>query len=245
MRWVGGHVWVEDAVDSPHTPAPEELRDDFMRLTVGMTLGLVQERDGALVSGPIELLRFGAPHVDRSGVAWPIEGGALAAEPGGRLHLLAEDGRLVARVEGYRPALPRALYAATQLVVHHALVRLVLLRMRGRRPAAGVPADVSRRMTAGAIDVAICAGLALALTRRRRLRALAVIAAGYHIAAWSVSGRTIGGALMHQRVVAVDGSRVTLAQSVLRLLTLPFAAVRMRSIHDDVAATDVVTDAKR
>jgi hypothetical protein len=242
MRWLDGEVWVEDAVEAPRPPSPPRLRDGFMSGTSAMTLGLVRERDGALVTGPVELLRFDAPEMDSSGVAWPIAGGALAAEPGGRLRVFTEDGRLVARVEGYRPALPRALYAATQLIVHHALVRLVLLRMRGRRPASRVPADVSRRMAAGAIDVALCGALTLIVARRRRLRAFAAITAGYHVAAWSVSGRTVGGALMGQRVVAVDGSPLTVTQAVLRLIALPFAALRFRAVQDDVAATDVVVD---
>jgi len=242
MRWVGGQVWVEDSVDAPRPPDAAQLRDAFMRDTAALTLGIVGERDGALVAGPVELLRFGDPQTGPAGVMWPIEGGVLAAEPGGRLRVFVEDGRLIARVEGYRPALPRPLYTATQLVLHHALVRMVLLRLRGRRPSVGVPADVSRRLAAGAVDVAVCGVLTLALARRRRLRAFAGITAGYHVAAWSVSGRTIGGALMRQRVVAIDGSPVTPVQAVLRLISLPFAAFRLRAIHDEVAATDVVTE---
>jgi hypothetical protein len=242
MRWVGGQVWVEDSVDAPRPPDAAQVRDSFMRDTAAVTFGIVGERDGALVAGPVELLRFGTPQTGTAGVMWPIEGGVLTAQPGGRLRVFVEDGRLVARVEGYRPALPRPLYASTQLMLHHALVRLVLLRLRGRRPAAGVPADVSRRLAAGTIDVAICGALAVALARRRRLRAFAAISAGYHVAAWSVSGRTVGGALMRQRVVAIDGSRVTPVQAVLRLIALPFAALRLRAIHDEVAATDVVAE---
>ena len=242
MRWVGGQVWVEDSVEAPRPPEAALLRDGFMRDTAALTFGIVSERDGALVAGPVELVRFGAPQTGASGVAWPIEGGVLAAQPGGRLRVFVEGGRLVARLEGYRPALPRPVYAATQLLVHHALVRLVLLRLRGRRPAAGVPADVTRRLAAGAIDVALCGALALIVARRRRLRAFAAITSGYHVAAWSVSGRTVGGALMRQRVVAVDGSRVTPVQAVLRLIAAPFAAFRLRGVHDEVAATDVIAE---
>src|SRR5438270_570451 len=242
MRWVGGQVWVEDSVEAPRPPDAAQLRDAFMHDTAALTLGIVGERDGALVAGHIELLRFGAPQMAPAGVMWPIEGGALAAEAGGRLRVFVEDGRLIARVEGYRPSLPRPLYVATQLVLHHALVRLVLLRLRGRRPSAGVPADVSRRLAAGAADIAVCGAMALLLARRRRLRAFAAITAGYHVAAWSVSGRTIGGALMRQRVVAVDGSPVTPVQAVLRMIAVPFAAFRLRGIHDEVAATDVVAE---
>src|SRR5258706_3064094 len=195
MRWMDGRVWVEDSVETPQPPALERIREAFMPDTAAMTLGLVQARDHALVSGPVELLRFGDAESSRGSVSWPIEGGVLAAEPGGRLRVSIEKDRLVARVEGYRPALPRGLYPLTQPPLHHAVVRMVLLRLRGRRPAPGVPADVSRRLAAGAIDVGVCAALTLLIARRRRLRVFAAVAAGYHVAAWSGSGRTIGGAL--------------------------------------------------
>src|SRR5579864_9295537 len=105
MRWVGGQVWVEDSVDAPRPPDAAHLRDSFMRDTAALTHGIVTERAGALVTGPVELLRFGAPETGAAGVTWPIEGGVLVAEPGGRLRVFVEDGRLIARVEAYRPAL--------------------------------------------------------------------------------------------------------------------------------------------
>ncbi len=237
-----GRVWVEDSVDAPRPPAASRLRDRFMAATAALTFGLVRERDGALVAGPVQLLRFGEPETAGGEVVWPIVGGVLAREPGGRLRVSSSNGALVARVEGYRPSLPLPLYRVTQLPLHHALVRLALLRLRGRRPAAGVPADVSRRLAAGAIDTAVCIAMTLLLARRRRLRAFAAITVGYHVAAWSVSGRTIGGAMMKQRVVALDGSPLTPVQAVLRFMALPFAAARFRAIHDEVAGSDVVAD---
>jgi hypothetical protein len=242
MRWVDGQVWVEDSVEAPRSPGPARLKDGFMTGTAALTLGLVRLRGDALVTGPVELLRFGTPETSAEGVTWPIEGGVLASGRGGRLRVFISDGRLVARVEAYRPSLPRPVYSVTQLPLHHALVRLVLLRLRGRRPAAGVPANVSSRLAAGAVDVGICAALTLIVARRRRVRAFAAVAAAYHVAAWSVSGRTIGGALMRQRVVALDGSPMTPVQAMLRLIALPFSALRFRSVHDEVAATDVITD---
>jgi len=68
------------------------------------------------------------------------------------------------------------------------------------------------------------------------------ITAGYHIACWTISGRTIGGALTRQRVVAVDGSRVSVGQAVIRLLALPFAVARVRALHDEIAGTEVISD---
>jgi hypothetical protein len=40
----------------------------------------------------------------------------------------------------------------------------------------------------------------------------------------------------------VDGSRVSISQSVIRLLALPLAALRMRAVHDDIAATEVIAE---
>src|SRR5258707_920692 len=100
---------VGNAQHDPHTvrggieaePALQRMRGAFMPDTAAMTLGLVQARDHALVSGPVELLRFGDAESSRGSVSWPIEGGVLAAEPGGRLRVSIEKDRLVARVEGY------------------------------------------------------------------------------------------------------------------------------------------------
>jgi uncharacterized RDD family membrane protein YckC len=126
--------------------------------------------------------------------------------------------------------------------VHHLVTRLHLLRVRGRRPSPGVPAEPTRRIAAAAIDLGLCAALAASIGRRRRLPALLGIAAAYHVACWSLSGRTFGGLLMRQRVVAIDGSRPTVGQALVRLAALPVAALRLRAIHDEVAGTDVVAD---
>jgi len=66
------------------------------------------------------------------------------------------------------------------------------------------------------------------------------IATVYHVAGWSISGRTLGGMLMGQRLVSVDGSRPTLGQALVRLAALPLSALRLRAIHDEVSGTDVV-----
>ena len=105
-----------------------------------------------------------------------------------------------------------------------------------------MPAAPANRFAAAAIDTGLCAAVALFAGRRRRLPALVAVAAGYHIACWSSSGRTIGGVITRQRVISVDGSRVSIGQSVIRLLALPFAALRLRAVHDEVAGTEVVTD---
>ena len=242
MRWVDGEVEVEDRIRAPKPLGGDAMRDGFFDALAALSLGLIRIQADSLYLGPVELLRFDLPATTSHAVSWPIEGGLLAGAPGGYLEVRYTDKEMVARVEGYRPRLPKPVYTLTQLPVHHAVVRLQLLRLRGRKPVAGVPADVSGRLAAGMIDAGICAGVTLVFARKHRLRALVAISAGYHVAAWAVSGRTIGGAILRQRVVSIDGSRPSLAQAVLRLVTLPLAALRLRAVHDEIAGTDVITD---
>jgi uncharacterized RDD family membrane protein YckC len=149
---------------------------------------------------------------------------------------------LVASLEGYAPRLPRFIYALTQLPIHHLVMRLHLLRARGRVPSPGVPAAPTRRFAAGAIDIGLCAAVALLAGRRRRVPAFAGLAIGYHVACWSSSGRTVGGLVAGQRVVSVDGSRVSIGQSLVRFLALPLAALRLRAVHDEISGTEVISD---
>ena len=239
-RWDGGRVDVEDSVGMSHAVTGAVLRDGFLKDIRLLTLGLVQARGNSLYLGPIELLRFGRARVARNRVEWPIEGGMFARAPGGHLRIEAAGGRVAATVEGYRPLLPRAIYMVTQLPVHHLVTRLHLLRVRGRQPAPGVPAEPTKRIAAAAIDLGICAALAAVSGRRRRIPALLGIATAYHVASWSISGRTLGGMFMGQRLVSVDGSKPTLGQALVRLAALPLSALRLRAIHDEVAGTDVV-----
>jgi len=207
-----------------------------------LTLGLVRQRGSSLVLGPLEIFRFGPAKTRRSSVDFPIEGGLLVGDRGGRLRIQAGKGRLTASVDGYRPWLPRPLYVVTQLPFHHLILRLHLLRERGRLPTPGVPVAPTRRVAAAAIDIGLFALMALVAGNRRRLAGLAAVAAGYHVACWSISGRTVGGMVVRQRVVSVDGSRVSAGQALIRLLALPLAALRMRAVHDEIAGTEVIAD---
>jgi hypothetical protein len=47
---------------------------------------------------------------------------------------------------------------------------------------------------------------------------------------------------MKQRVVTVDGSGLSPGQAMVRLALLPVAAARRRSVHDEIAGTDVIAD---
>jgi hypothetical protein len=238
----GGRVTVEDSVASSRRISGRALRDAFFADMRALTLGLVQPRGSSLFVGPLEILRFGPAKTTRTSVELPIEGGLAVGAPGGVLLIAAARGVLTARVEGYRPWLPLSVYALTQLQLHHLILRLHLLRERGRLPSAGVPAPTANRFAAAVIDTGLCGAVALVVGRKRRLAAFAGIAAGYHVACWSASGRTVGGLLTRQRVVSVDGSRVSIGQALIRLLTLPLAALRVRAVHDELAGTEVVAD---
>ena len=217
------------------------LRTAFMPSISTVTLGIIRLRNRALYLGPVAIHRFGPPIVATNSVSWPITGGLLTAAPGGSLTIESTATELMATVDGYRPMLPRSIYEQTQLRLHHALVRLQLLRLAKLNPP-GEPASLRSRATAAGIDLAVCAGLALVLARRQRLKAFANIAAGYHIACWTTSGRTLGGLVAGQRVLALDGSRVSMVQAALRLAAMPLAWLSRRPVHDEIAATTVVVD---
>jgi RDD family len=239
--WEDGRVAIRDAValDKPVTGA--RLRDAFIDAMPTLTLGLVRMRGNALKLGSLELLRFGAPTVTRNAVDWPIEGGLLARRAGGRWRLQATAHRVDASVTGYAPSLPRALYAVSQMQVHLLFTHLLLLRLRGRKAVPGEPATSADRVAAATVDAALCFSLP-GFAGRRRLRSYLAVAAIYHIVCWSVSGRTLGGAVMRQRVVAVDGSRLTPQQAVLRLALLPLSWIAWRPLHDRIAQSAVIKD---
>ena len=241
VTWDGGLVSTRDAVAITARPSGAQLRDAYLGAIRSLTFGLAGVRGSSVVFGPFELLRFGRPKVTRSAVDWPIEGGLLAGRPGGHWRLEALGGTVEATVTGYRPSLPRPLYWLTQLQVHQLFTRLYLLRLRGREPAPGVPATPQDRSRAAAVDVAFCMSLAR-LTGRRRLRRALAIAAIYHLVLWSTTGRTLGGLVIKQRVVAVDGSRLTPTQSLLRLILLPASWITGRPVHDVSASTEVIAD---
>jgi len=238
VRWIDDAVTVQDSVTSAQPTTGQILRDRFLAEMPALTLRLIRARGNSLRIGPIELLRFGRPSVTSSAVEWPIEGGMLVGSPGGRWRIAASDDQLVASVEGYRPMLPRQVYALTQLHVHHLLTRLFLLRLRGRVPEVGVPAPSKERMQAAAVDLALCFTLGRLFGRKPRL--LLGIAAGYHIVCWSTSGQTLGGMVTRQRVVAIDGSRVSPLQATVRLAALPLSWALRRPVHDEFAGTKVI-----
>ncbi len=240
MRWVDVTVTVEDSVASSSSLSGDLLRTTFLPSITTVTLGLIRMRDRSLCLGPVRLITFGPPKMSSTAASWPIEGGLLVASAGGRFTIESAGGSK-ATLDGYQPILPRSIYEATQLRLHHGLVRVQILRLAGLKPPQPQPAPASR-VAAAAIDVAVCAGLALVFARRHRVRAFTRIAIGYHLTSWTTSGQTLGGRVMRQRVVSIDGSRISLIQATLRLAALPLSALRRYAAHDDIAATTVVAD---
>ena len=240
LRVADGKVSVEDSVAIQRATTGGELRDSYLEDIQKLTAGLIRARGSGLYVGPLELLRLGGARVTRHAVEWPIEGGILARASGGRFRIEAKDGRMVVSVEGYRPRLPLPLYRVTQLPIHHLLIRLHLLRVHGREPAPGFPAPSRDRLRAALVDVALCTVLTGVISKRPRLSLFLGVAAAYHVTCWSTSGRTLGGLVMRQRVVAVDGSRPTAGQSLVRLVALPFGWARGRPVQDEAAETTVI-----
>lgn len=203
----------------PQPPDIARVRDGFTRDLSRLTLKIVSGRPDGFWLGPLPLIRLGPPETTATQVRWPVTGGILAKRPHGWVGVEWDNQLLRGRLDGYEPSLPEPVYSLTQSFVHHQLTRLYLLELRGERPPPGPPAPVDRRLAALGIDLALC----WAVARGRRRRFLGV-AAGYHLAAWSVAGRTLGQAFFNQRLVAFDGTRPSFGQALARFLFLPFHA---------------------
>src|SRR2546426_719494 len=117
-----------------------------------------------------------------------------------------------------------------------------LVRVRHNSLVAG-PVELLRlaapRVTRNAVEWPIEGGLLAGRPRRGRTLAIAI---AYHVACWSTSGRTLGGVVMRQRVVSVDGLRLTPTQSLLRLALLPVSLLMHKPLHDELASTEVIRD---
>lgn len=243
VTWEGGRVSDTDSIAVDSLPTGRQLRDAYAESVRDVTFGAARLRGDAVTFGPVELLRFGHPTIDAHSVEWPIQGGLLARETGGTWRVTAADGSVTAEMIDFAPRLPRLVYLLSQLHVHQLATRLFLLRVRGREPAPGVRATRDQRFRAATVDLALCFTIAGGLGPRRRLRRAVVIAAAYHVACWSFGGgRTLGGMVMRQRVVSVDGGAVSPAQALMRLVTAPAAWVLRRPVHDQMAGTDVIAD---
>ena len=242
VMWDDGKVSTRDTVQVDRTLTGARLRDAYVDSLPAMTLGLIRFKGQTITLGPLELLRFGAPVTTRNSVTWPIEGGLLARRPGGQWRIQATGRMVDATVTGYVPRLPRLLYVLSHLHVHLLFTRTFLLRLRGREPMPGTQAPSEDRVSAATVDLAMCWTLAGFVERRHRLKTFLAVAAVYHVVCWTLTGRTLGGAVMGQRVVAVDGTRVTPQQAMLRLALLPLAWISWRPLHDRLAFTAVVLD---
>jgi hypothetical protein len=240
VTWSGDAITTSDSVEVARPFSGAQLRDAYIESAQDLMLGLVRFRDNAWRIGPFELLRFGSERVGRDFVEWPIEGGILA-RPGGVWRIESKDGAVSASATDHRPAIPRPLYDVSHFQVHQLATRLYLLGLRESDPPPGIEAPREDRLRAAAVDVAFCLTLAR-LTGRRRLRRTLVITAAYHIACWSLLGRTLGGVVLRERVVSLDGSRPTPTQSLLRFALMPLSWMSRRPRHDEVARTTVIRD---
>jgi len=238
--WQEPPVHQESRVSAPVEPPADRLRDAFFTGAGSLTFGVVRGERWRLCLGPLALLEFGEPAFDGCAWSWPITGGLLARRPGGALRYGWRDGELVAVVDGYEPRLPAFAYRLAQAPAHRMLTRRFLLRLRGRTPAPAPPAGPAQRLLTASLDLALCAAVAGAVGRRHRLRTFAAVAAGYHVACWTLGGQTLGGRLTGQRVVSVDGGPVAPWQALLRLAALPRALRTQRTVHDEAAGTEVV-----
>ena len=232
-------IHLQDRILAPREPDPGRMRDSFFVALRHLTLGLIHGDHWRVRLGPLTLHEFGEPVPGPSSWRWPIRGGLLTGRPGGSLSFEWRGGQLLSTVDGYWPSLPRPLYRATQLQLHHTLTRLFLLQLRGRVPPPGVPAGAAQRLAAASLDLALCTAATLVL-RRRRIAAWPALIAGYHLAAWTLAGQTLGGKVLGLRLVSIDGSRLAPVQAVVRLAALPLALFQLRARHDEVALTEVV-----
>jgi hypothetical protein len=231
-------VELVDTVAGPVPPDLEGRRDDYWRFLERLLPGLIRVREGTIYALGIPLIRVSRPWFAGHAWRWRVEGGLLAARPGGELGFGAENGHLVGFLRGYHHLLPEPIYSLTQRPLHRFITRLFLLHLRGRRLPPGVPAEPSDRVGAAAIDAALV--LIAGRLLPRRLRAVAGVA--YVAGSWALTGRTLGGRLLGLRVVSVDGSPVTPGQALLRLAAAPAALVTRRAVHDELAGTEVIRD---
>lgn len=245
VEWREGRVTTRDEVEVRAPMSGARLRDAYLKALRKATFGLGRLRDNSLALGPLVLVRFGKPTVSRSAVDWPIEGGLLAGAPGGHWRIQSSGGRVEVSVTDYRPILPRPLYTVSHLQVHLAFARLFLLSLRGRDPLPPALAAPPDRVRAAGVDTAFCLMVARLTGGRRSVPRLLAIAAAYHVACWSTSGRTLGGLVMRQRVVSVDGSRLVPGQALLRFALLPVSWITWRPFHDVFAGTTVVEEQKK
>ena len=125
-------IGLEVAIRCAVAPAPEQLRDGHLRAISRACFGLVGVRGGALVLGPLVLLRFGEPHWIFECWSWSIAGGLLARRPGGRLLLGWREERLTSAVVGFSSILGDRFYRLLMEPIHRSVtLRALRILCRG------------------------------------------------------------------------------------------------------------------
>jgi hypothetical protein len=245
VRWHEGRVATQDSVEVTAPATGQALHDAYWGAIRDLYFGLIRRRGNSVVIGPVELLKFGKPVIGRDAVEWPIEGGLLVGAPGGTWRIETSGGQVVASVEGYRPRLPRPVYAVSHLQVHLLFTRLLLLRVRGGGAPAGMAAPREERIRAAVIDIAFCLTVGRLIGLSRRPRTTVAVVAAYHVVCWSAWGQTLGGLVTRQRVLALDGRRLTPAQSIIRLVVAPVAVVLRGPIHEELSGSMVISEKEK
>lgn len=238
--WKGDSIDTTDSIEVARPFDGAALRNSYVDSVGALTLGLARFRNNEIKVGPVVMLRFGKPQVGPNFVEWPIEGGLLA-KGGGKWRIEATNGKVQATATGHRPALSRLAYDLSHRHVHLLLTRLYLLRLRAHEPPPGPEASREDRARSAAVDVAFCLTVAGVAGLRRPRRTLLLLTA-YHVACWSLTGRTLGGLVMRERVVSLDGSRLTPAQALFRFALFPVSWLSQRPVHDEIAGTTVIKD---
>ncbi|MBO0745251.1 MAG: RDD family protein [Candidatus Dormibacteraeota bacterium] len=240
----GAPVTVRDEVRAPSAPSPDALRDGYFTGTARAMFGLIRFSQNRFRLGPLTLFQFGAPRFQQPAWVFPIEGGLLARRPAGAVRVGWKEERLYSLLEDYQPRLPRPIFRLTQFRFHREISRIALFQIRGRTPSAGVPAEPWRRLLAGLLDAGVAASIAatrapLRAGTRAALGAATLIATQTVVPALT-GGITPGGWVTGIRITGVDGSRVHLAQLLLRTLALPLGVRTLRDRHDELAGTEAV-----
>ena len=143
MRWRDGACFISQQFIL-RAPALEpewvlqRLDANLMASTRAAGCGLLRWRGGDLMLGPLRILSLGALEQRRCNgfaAARRVVLGGLAAHPGGELnYALRPQGAellLMAGLSGFRPRLPRWLFAVTQARLHRAAVRRAVRQLAG------------------------------------------------------------------------------------------------------------------
>ena len=87
------------------------------------TMGLIRpllSKGGVDITllGLCTLIHLGSPTEQANRITWPVQWGLLVGRSGGSFSFVLQEDRLLMRLDGFVPRLPRPLYLATQHLLH-------------------------------------------------------------------------------------------------------------------------------